>query len=358
MNEKQNEFLRDIMEYSDGAEKRIGDFVIRHDYGANVYYEGKGGDVEIPEEAGYADLSYTFRNAKKITGLTFPGTVKELNSVSFGSKATLQRLVFSEGIEEIRDSSFFTGCKALTDVSLPQSLRYLGAGAFKKSPWYQETVEIVDGCHYLGRFLVDSNAEIERAEVREGKLMICGKAFKDRDSLTEIVIPEGVTTIGEQAFLNCTGLTELRLPESIHLVEKWSFAGCSSLRMIEILGDEAEISEDAFGKETFGGIYYPDWAYIPTEIRGSAEQAKFFAYCYLTSRERFSPEQQERLDAEVKKRKAKLLALIMDRSNMLALRNIVKFAVTNKEIPSLIDKAQSHRNTEMTAFLLNWQNDH
>ena len=52
MDEKQNEILPDIMENSDGTEKRIGDFVIRHDYGANVYYEGSGGDVEIPEEAG------------------------------------------------------------------------------------------------------------------------------------------------------------------------------------------------------------------------------------------------------------------------------------------------------------------
>ena len=358
MDSTKQEFIRNIMENSDGSEKRIGDFVIRNDYGTNLYYEGSGGDVVVPEEAGTADLSYTFQNVKKITGLTFPGAVKSFSTVSFGSKATLERLVFGEGTEEILDTNFFAGCKNLKEVVLPDSLRYLGPGAFKKSPWYQDTVEIVDGCHYLGRFLVDSDEDVERAVVRDGTVMICGKAFKDRTDLYEISIPDGVQTIGAQAFLGCTGLEELRLPASVTLLEKWCFAGCSALQYIDIAATEAEISEDAFGKETFAGIYYPDYAFIPSEIKGSAEQEKFFAYCYLTSRERFPTEQQEHLDAEVKKRKAKLLALIMDRGNMSALRNIVKFAVTNKEIPSLIDKAQSHGNTEMTAFLLDWQNDH
>ena len=356
MNEQQQNFVKNIMENSDGSEKRIGDFVIRHDYGANVYYEGSGGDVELPEDAGYADLSYTFENAKKITSLTFPGTVKALNSVSFGSKATLQRLVFCEGVEELRDTNFFANCKALTEVVLPRSLRYLGPGAFRKTPWYRDAVEVVDGCHYLGRFLVDSDESVERAAVRDGTIMICGKAFVNRISLREITIPDGVQTIGAQAFLGCTGLEELQLPASVTLLEKWCFAGCSALRYIDIPAEKAEISEDAFGKETFAGIYYPEYAHIPTEIKGSAEQAKFFAYCYLTSRERFSSEQQAHLDVEVKKRKTKLLTLIMEQGNLDALRSIVSFAVAKKDAGSLIEQAQRYGNTEMTAYLLDWQN--
>lgn len=356
MNEQQQEFVRNIMENSDGREKRIGDFVIRHDYGANVYYEGSGGDVEIPEDAGYADLSYTFENAKKITSLTFPGTVKALNSVSFGSKATLQRLVFCEGVEELRDTNFFANCKTLAEVVLPRSLRYLGPGAFRKTPWYRDAVEVVDGCHYLGRFLVDSDESVERAAVRDGTIMICGKAFVNRTSLRDITIPDGVQTIGAQAFLGCTGLEELQLPASVTLLEKWCFAGCSALRYIDIPAEKAEISEDAFGKETFAGIYYPEYAHIPTEIKGSTEQAKFFAYCYLTSRERFSSEQQAHLDVEVKKRKAKLLTLIMEQGNLDALRSIVSFAVAKKDAGSLIEQAQRYGNTEMTAYLLDWQN--
>ena len=60
------EAARYIMENSDGSEKRIGDFIIRHDYGANVYYEGSGGDVTIPEEVGDANLWHTFENVTKI----------------------------------------------------------------------------------------------------------------------------------------------------------------------------------------------------------------------------------------------------------------------------------------------------
>ena len=120
-----------------------------------------------------------------------------------------------------------------------------------------------------------------------------------------------------------------------------------------------------FGRDIEVSVYHPsktavDSTYTTEELNNSSLALKF-SYgntTVLLCGDLYMEGEQERLDAEVKKRKAKLLALIMDRSNMLALRNIVKFAVTNKEIPSLIDKAQSHRNTEMTAFLLKWQNDH
>ena len=44
------DFMKDVMEHSDGSERKIGDFVIRNDYGANLYYEGNGGDVRLAKE--------------------------------------------------------------------------------------------------------------------------------------------------------------------------------------------------------------------------------------------------------------------------------------------------------------------
>ena len=357
MNEDQQEFIRYIMANSDGSEKRIGDFVIRHDYGVNLYYEGRGGDIVVPEEAANAGMSDTFTNAKKITSLRFPGTFREVRAVPFGSKATLQTLMFDEGVERLPETNFFANCKVLENVVLPQSLQYLGAGAFKKTPWYQKTVEKDGGCYYLGRFLVDSDEEIESAQVREGTTMICGKAFHKREKLTEVTIPNGVIIIGAQALLGCSALTKIVLPESVTTVESWSFAGCKSLRHIEI-NAEADISADAFGSEKFMGLCYPEFAYIPTEIKGTAEQMKFFAYCYLTSRDRFSAELRDRNDADIKKRKGKLLDLIIEQGNLAALRSIASLALTAENIDAIIEKAQSSGFTQMTAFLLDWKVKH
>jgi hypothetical protein len=88
--------------------------------------------------------------------------------------------VFSEGIEELPETNSFANCKVLEEVILPESLQYVGAGAFKKTPWYLNTVEADNGCFYLGRFLVDSEEEITFASVREGTTMICGKSIPEQ----------------------------------------------------------------------------------------------------------------------------------------------------------------------------------
>ena len=354
MDKRDLEFASYIMEHSDGSEKRIGDFIIRNDYGANVYYEGSGGEVKIPEEVGDASLWHTFEKATNITSISFPGTVKTVSAVTLGSRKSLYRLVFNEGIEAITETDFFANCRELKEISIPESLHYLGIHAFQKTPWYQEHVEIVDGCHYLGRFLVDSEEDIQRATVRKGTIMICGKAFLNRTDLREVIIPDGVETIGAQAFFNCDALSTIYLPASVRLVEKWSLV-CHRLKRIEIANPETEISEDAFGKESFGGIFYPEYAYIPTEVKGSPAQKKFFAYCYLTSRERFAPEKQVQLDAEVKKQKAKLLDLAIDQGNLAVLQNLAPLALTIINVDTLIEKAQSKGAAELTAFLLEWQ---
>jgi hypothetical protein len=96
MNTSELDFIREIAENSDGSETRIGDFVIRRDYGIDCVYDGPGGEVLIPEEIGSLDLSDTFKDVKNITGLVFPKTAKighnqSLREQSDAAQAGVQR---------------------------------------------------------------------------------------------------------------------------------------------------------------------------------------------------------------------------------------------------------------------------
>ena len=65
-------------------------------------------------------------------------------------------------------------------------------------------------------------------------LCIGRESFYDCTSLTNITIPDGVTSIGDSAFNNCTSLTNITIPNSVTSMDDGVFYGCSTLTSITI----------------------------------------------------------------------------------------------------------------------------
>ncbi|MBR0327529.1 MAG: leucine-rich repeat protein, partial [Clostridia bacterium] len=61
-------------------------------------------------------------------------------------------------------------------------------------------------------------------------------AFQDCSGLTEITLPDSVTTIGEAAFLGCKGLKSIRLPGGLAEVPHQLVAYCEKLTSIYFNG--------------------------------------------------------------------------------------------------------------------------
>lgn len=59
-------------------------------------------------------------------------------------------------------------------------------------------------------------------------------AFANRQHLTRISMPLGITTIGMGAFYKCSGLTEITIPKSVTSLGSYAFYGCSSLQSITL----------------------------------------------------------------------------------------------------------------------------
>ncbi len=64
--------------------------------------------------------------------------------------------------------------------------------------------------------------------------IIGGYAFKDCRSLTSITLPDGLTSLGHYAFSGCTHLTDITLPESIASIGRGAFFECRSLTDITV----------------------------------------------------------------------------------------------------------------------------
>ena len=70
--------------------------------------------------------------------------------------------------------------------------------------------------------------------------------FENCSSLTDISLPPSLTTINEYAFNNCTSLVDINLPSSITSINKDAFRNCSALAIVIDLPNLETLGEDAF----------------------------------------------------------------------------------------------------------------
>jgi hypothetical protein len=89
-------------------------------------------------------------------------------------------------------------------------------------------------------------AGITEVIIPDGVTSIGDSAFKWCSSLTSITIPEGVTSIGDSAFEYCSSLTSIVIPTSVTSFGKEAFSGCSSLTGIVIPTSVISIGKEAF----------------------------------------------------------------------------------------------------------------
>jgi hypothetical protein len=95
--------------------------------------------------------------------------------------------------------------------------------------------------------------------IPEGVTSIGDSAFYFCSSLTSITIPDGVTSIGESAFWGCSSLTSVNIPDSVTSIENIAFSHCTSLTSIKIPDSVTSIEKSAFnGCTSLTSIKIPD----------------------------------------------------------------------------------------------------
>lgn len=84
--------------------------------------------------------------------------------------------------------------------------------------------------------------------------IIGAEAFKDCKSLTNVTIPDSVTSIGAWAFHGCKSLTNITIPDSVTTIGKSAFHRCTELIEVIIKNADCEIIEERVYKryETSG----------------------------------------------------------------------------------------------------------
>ena len=191
------------------------------------------------------------------------------SAIAFIPKTHLMNVTITSGTA-IADYAF-RDCINLSYVSIPSSITTIGTNAFvgcKKITKINIT-DISAWCNITGsipcegyRNLYLNGDLITDLVIPDGITSIKDSAFSNFTNIISVTIPDSVTSIGESAFSGCTGITELTIPYGVTSVGEYAFYGCTCLATVTIPRGIDFIGEKAFYRcnlnsivEGTGGYY-------------------------------------------------------------------------------------------------------
>ena len=176
--------------------------------------------------------SYAFYNCDRLGSISIPESMESIGENAFRHCDMLTDVTIQEGLEII-GAGAFASCYQLDGIVLPNSLTMLGTNAFGKNGYDEYPYN--RGCVNLSTIVLSEALE-----------SIPSNCF-DQSGLTEINIPEGVTTIGASAFNTNASLTTVALPSTMEEIASGAFSGCSSLTDVYYAGTQAQAEEILIG---------------------------------------------------------------------------------------------------------------
>ena len=171
----------------------------------------------------------------------------------------LKSVVIPDSVTYIGSYTFYQ-CTELTTVVMGSGLTYLANGVFylcdnlesvyinDLSKWCEITFNgVASNPIYYAENVYVNNKLVTDLVIPEGVTSISDWAFSKFSNLTSVVIPDSVTTIGSSAFYECDGLTSVVIGNSVTTIGNWAFDYCDSLKDVYYTGSGAEWNAISIG---------------------------------------------------------------------------------------------------------------
>lgn len=174
----------------------------------------ENGSITITKFIGFDEKEIVVPN--QIDGVV----VRSIGANAFTKCTGIEKVVVSEGIEQIHDGAF-SHCSSLKEVILPTTLQMLG----------DEPERQANGRRYFRIYSgVFEGCPIENISLPNGLKVIGGRAFKNC-KLNTINLPNSVEAICESCFEGCYLLESVLLPDNLKLIDEDAFKGCAIIEI-------------------------------------------------------------------------------------------------------------------------------
>ena len=182
---------------------------------------------------------YAFSHCEKMDSLTINDATTSIGSWAFDECYKLTTLSLGKNITTIGDDAFYY-CIELESVTIPQSVTSIGNDAFGQ-------------CH-----------DLQSLTIKDAATSIGHRAFLGCTSLATISLGENIKTIGNYAFASCTciDLTNVTIPENVTTIRPGTFRYCTHLEYIMLPAGLTSFKDSLTGcpaGNPNGAIYYKNY---------------------------------------------------------------------------------------------------
>ena len=210
----------------------------------------------------YANKLYV--NGKRVAGkITIPDGITKIPYAAFDGCDGITNIIIPDSVTSI-GSNAFSGCTGLTGVYITDLSAWCNIN-FNPNRYYRSNSNPLLCAHnlYLNNKLVtdlvipdnvtsinegafSGCSSLKSATIPDGVTKIDIGMFSDCNNMTSITIPDSVTSINDYAFSGCNSLINITLPDSITSIGRNAFSDCSGLKSINIPNGVENISHNVF----------------------------------------------------------------------------------------------------------------
>ena len=239
-------------------------------YAKNLYLNGELiTNLVIPEGVTTIPV-YAFRRQSSIKSVSLPSSLISIEKMAFYDCLGITSISIPNNVTKVADSAF-KNCQNLATLSLGTGIITFGTKVFEECSNLTDIyiTDILAWCNSsYGNYYYDhplwyaknlylNNALITELIIPEGVTTIPNCAFRGQESIVSVTIPQSVTsigyiafdgnsniktltiqngveTIGTYAFSNCSSLSSVIIPNSVTTIGEFAFSGCSSLQSMSL----------------------------------------------------------------------------------------------------------------------------
>ncbi|MDO4310019.1 MAG: leucine-rich repeat domain-containing protein [Prevotella sp.] len=205
---------------------------------------------------------HCFEGCTSLTSVTIPNSVTQIGQSCFRDCTGLTSITIPNSITYI-DADCFRGCTGLTSITIPNGVTNIIAGAFQECSGLT-SVDIPNSITEIGSSSFLNCTGLTAVNIHDivawcninfynNPLIYAHNLYLNGELVTDLVIPEGVTSDMNLAFAQCTSLTSVVIPNSVTSIGR-AFDACINLTSITIPGSVNRINPLAFNRSGLTSI--------------------------------------------------------------------------------------------------------